>query len=69
MSVRPAALGSPPSSDPGISQNFVITASATAPSQAPIVVPTFAGQSEAVEMSVWVEEAKTTISKLKRCHA
>jgi hypothetical protein len=69
MSVRPAALGSPPSSDPGISQNFVFTASATAPSQAPIVVPTFAGQSEAVAMSVWVEEAKTTISKLKRCHA
>lgn len=63
VSVRPAGLGSPPSSDPGVSPNLITTASATAPGQAPIIVPTPAPPGDAVRMAVWVEEAKNTISK------
>ena len=61
--VRPAGLGSPPSSDPGVSPNLNITASATAPGQAPIVVPTYAELSDAVRMAAWIENVKNIISK------
>jgi hypothetical protein len=63
VSVRPAGLGSPPSSDPGVSPNLNVTASATAPGQAPIIVPTPAELSDAVKMAAWVEDAKDTISE------
>lgn len=62
VSVRPAALGSPPSSDPGVSPNLNLTASATAPGQAPIIVPTVAEFDDAVRMAAWVQEAKDSIS-------
>jgi hypothetical protein len=63
VSVRPVGLGSPPSSDPGVSPNLNVTASATAPGRAPIIVPTSAAISDAVRMAVWIEEAKNTISR------
>jgi hypothetical protein len=63
VSVRPAGLGSPPSSDPGVSPNLRVTASATAPGQAPIIVPMPAEISDAVRMAVWIEEAKNFISR------
>lgn len=62
ISMRPADLGSPPSSDPGVSPNLNVTASATAPGQAPIIVPTPTEPSNGVRMAVWIEEAKNTIS-------
>lgn len=63
LSARPGVLGSPPSSEPGVSPNLTVTASATAPGQAPIIVPTSAEVSDALSMSAWVEEAKGTISE------
>jgi hypothetical protein len=69
VSVRPAGLGSPPSSDPGVSPNLTLTASATAPGQAPIIVPTLVERGDAANMDVWVEDAKTTISKHENCRA
>ena len=62
LNLRPADLGSPPSSDPGASPNLTLTASATAPGQAPIIVPTPTEPGDAMSISVWVEEAKNTIS-------
>jgi len=67
VSVRPGDLGSPPSSDPGVSPNLTVTASATAPGRAPIIVPTSAELSDALSMAAWIEEAKNTISKYSQC--
>ncbi|KAF2024301.1 hypothetical protein EK21DRAFT_78991 [Setomelanomma holmii] len=61
MSVRPAGLGSPPSSDPGRSPNLNLTASSTTPGQAPIIVPISAELSGELRMAVWVEAAKNII--------
>jgi hypothetical protein len=58
----PAGLGSPPSSDPGVSPNLAVTAGAKTPGQAPIVVPTHEF-SEAFRMAAWIEEAKNTIGE------
>jgi hypothetical protein len=58
VNVRTAGLGSPPNSDPGN-----ITASATAPGQAPIIVPTHDEFNDALRMAAWIEEAKTNISE------
>jgi hypothetical protein len=62
----PAALGSPPSSDPGVSPNLNVTAAATAPGQAPIIVPLPAAPSNTMRMAAWVDEAKDTIRKQMR---
>jgi hypothetical protein len=61
--VTHAGLGSPPSSDPGVSPNLTLTASLTSPAQAPIIVPTFTEIDDAVRMAAWVEQVKDTISK------
>jgi hypothetical protein len=66
VSARPAALGSPPSSEPGVSPNLNVTAAATAPGQAPIIVPLPAQSNNAERMASWVEEAKDIISKRMR---
>ncbi|KAJ4373065.1 hypothetical protein N0V83_003356 [Neocucurbitaria cava] len=63
VNVRTAGLGSPPSSDPGVSPNLTLTASATAPGQAPIIVPTYAELSDAMRMAAWIEDVKNIISK------
>jgi len=63
LTARPGSLGSPPSSEPGVSPNLMVTASATAPGQAPIIVPTPVELSDALSMAAWVEEAKDTISE------
>lgn len=63
VNVKTAGVGSPPSSDPGVSPNLHITSSATAPGQAPIIVPTHAELSDVVRMAAWVEETKNIISK------
>ncbi|KAH3909773.1 hypothetical protein HBH56_152080 [Parastagonospora nodorum] len=67
LTVRPAEIGSPPSSDPGASPNLTLTASAAAPGQAPIIVPTPAEFGDAMSISVWVEEAKNTIIERSGC--
>ncbi|KAH7383762.1 hypothetical protein BKA66DRAFT_462745 [Pyrenochaeta sp. MPI-SDFR-AT-0127] len=67
VNVRTAGLGSPPSSDPGVSPNLNITASATAPGRAPIIVPTHAELSDAVRMAAWVEYIKSTIITESGC--
>jgi hypothetical protein len=63
VNVRTVGLGSPPNSEPGVSPNLHTTASATAPPQAPIVVPTLDEFSDALRMAAWIEEAKRTISE------
>ncbi|CAO2650041.1 Nn.00g013330.m01.CDS01 [Neocucurbitaria sp. VM-36] len=67
VNVRTAGLGSPPSSDPGVSPNLNLTASATAPGQAPIIVPTYAELSDAMRMAAWVEDVKNTITTESGC--
>ncbi|KAF1848835.1 uncharacterized protein K460DRAFT_279172 [Cucurbitaria berberidis CBS 394.84] len=67
VNVRTAGLGSPPSSDPGVSPNLTTTASATSPGQAPIVVPTYADLSDAMRMTVWVEDVKNMITTESGC--
>ncbi|UPX20036.1 uncharacterized protein EKO05_0010282 [Ascochyta rabiei] len=63
VKVRTAGAGSPPSSEPGVSPNLTLTASAAAPGQAPIIVPTYADEiSEAVRMAAWVQNVKDTLS-------
>jgi hypothetical protein len=66
VSTRPAALGSPPSSEPGVSPNLNVTAAATAPGHAPIIVPVPAESNRTERMASWVEEAKDIISKRMR---
>jgi hypothetical protein len=63
MNIRAVALGSPPNSEPAVSPNIHITASATAPSQAPIIVPTHDDFSDALRMAAWIEDAKCTIGE------
>lgn len=63
VNVKTAGLGSPPSSEPGVSPNLTTTASATAPGHAPIIVPTSVGLSDEARMAVWVEEIKNIISR------
>ena len=58
-----AALGSPPHSDPGVLPGLATTASATAPGQAPIIVPTLVRPREGTDMVAWVDQVKNTISK------
>lgn len=68
VTARPGGLGSPPTSEPAASPGLNVTARATAPghpTQAPIIVPTSAGLSDALSMAAWVEEAKNIISKCK----
>ncbi|KAH7082630.1 hypothetical protein BKA63DRAFT_135792 [Paraphoma chrysanthemicola] len=67
MSVRPAGLGSPPSSDPGRSPGLDLPASTTTPGQAPIIVPTTVDYSDAGRMAIWVEEAKNIIITESSC--
>ncbi|KAF9697910.1 hypothetical protein EKO04_003997 [Ascochyta lentis] len=63
VKVRTAGAGSPPSSEPGVSPNLNLTGSATAPGQAPIIVPTYADEiSEAVRMAAWVQNVKNNLS-------
>ncbi len=63
VNVRTAGLGSPPNSDPGLTPNLNLTASATSPEQATIVVRTYIELSHALGMAAWVEEVKNTISR------
>jgi hypothetical protein len=63
VNVKHAGLGSPPNSDPGVSPNLNTTASATAPGQAPIIVPTYAEIDDEVRMAAWIEHVKDIISK------
>lgn len=66
--VRTAGAGSPPSSEPGVSPNLTITESATAPGQAPIIVPTYAAEiSEAVRMAFWIQNVKNILSETNHC--
>ncbi|KAF2998286.1 hypothetical protein E8E13_007189 [Curvularia kusanoi] len=61
--VKTAGAGSPPSSEPGVSPNLTLTESATAPGQAPIVVPTYADEiSEAVRMAFWIQNVKNILT-------
>lgn len=63
--VKTAGAGSPPSSEPGVSPNLTLTESATAPGQAPIVVPTYADEiSEAVRMAFWIQNVKNILSEI-----
>lgn len=65
VKVRTAGTGSPPSSEPGVSPNLNLTESATAPGQAPIVVPTYAAEiSDAVRMAAWVQNVKNILSEI-----
>jgi hypothetical protein len=67
--VKTAGAGSPPSSEPGVSPNLNLTESATAPGQAPIIVPTYAAEiSEAVRMAAWVQNVKNILSKTHPCN-
>lgn len=63
VNLRTAGLGSPPSSDPGVSPNLSITASITTPAQAPIIVPTHEEFSDVLRMETWIDRVKNTISK------
>jgi hypothetical protein len=55
VNVKTAGLGSPPSSDPGVSPNIQITASATSPAPAIIGNPlSVADLSDALDMAAWV---------------
>jgi hypothetical protein len=63
VNLTSAGLGSPPSSDPGVTPDLHSTASATLAGQAPIIVPTTVEPSGTVRMAAWVEEIKNTISK------
>lgn len=68
VKVKTAGAGSPPSSEPGVSPNLNITESATAPGQAPIVVPTYADEiSEAVRMAFWIQNVKNILSENYLC--
>lgn len=62
VNVRTAALGSPPSSDPGVSPNLSTTTGATAPGHAPIIVPVSAAPDDEASMATWVDGIKTIIS-------
>ncbi|KAF1917669.1 hypothetical protein BDU57DRAFT_546889 [Ampelomyces quisqualis] len=67
VSVNPARSGSPPSSDPGASPNLSMTAHATAPGQAPIIVPMTSQVSDTARMMAWVDEAKDIIISCSGC--
>ncbi|KAF1828289.1 hypothetical protein BDW02DRAFT_255664 [Decorospora gaudefroyi] len=67
VNVSTASLGSPPTSDPGASPRLNITASATAPGQAPIIVPTHDEFADTVRMAAWVEKAKNIITTQSGC--
>jgi hypothetical protein len=64
VNVRPAGLGSPPSSDPGVSPNLTTTAnaSATAPN-AHTIVPTVSEFDSALGMEVWVQRIKDILGR------
>ena len=67
VGVKTAGAGSPPSSEPGVSPNLTLTESATAPGQAPIIVPTYASEiSEAARMAAWVKHVKNILSETKQ---
>jgi hypothetical protein len=63
VNVGAVGLGSPPNSEPGLSPGLSITASATTPNQAPIIVPTHDDFSDALRMAAWIEDAKNTVSE------
>lgn len=68
VNVTTTDLGSPPSSDPGVSPGLATTtASVTVPGQAPIIVPTLASPGEEASMSDWVEQVKDTIIAESGC--
>ncbi|KAL5382916.1 hypothetical protein DPSP01_006188 [Paraphaeosphaeria sporulosa] len=59
--VKTAALGSPPSSDPGQSPNLATVASASSIASAPIVVPTVVEASGALGMAAWTQKVTETL--------
>jgi hypothetical protein len=68
VTVRPANLGSPPCSDPGISPNLQVTAdaSSTAPN-ANVVVPVVSAFDSALGMEVWVQRIKDILGTCSVC--
>ncbi|KAF1950463.1 hypothetical protein CC80DRAFT_519895 [Byssothecium circinans] len=68
VNVRTAGLGSPPSSEPGVSPNLTSTADATAPGPSSnIVVPVVSEASEALGMAVWVPGIKEILTSESGC--
>lgn len=65
--VRTAGVGSPPSSDPGVSPNLNLTPNVTEASRAPIVVPLSTELSDGVSMAAWVEEVKNILIAESGC--
>lgn len=64
--LKPAALGSPPSSDTGKSPSLAATANASCPgSSASIVVPSVSGFSSALGMEVWLQRIKEILSRCR----
>lgn len=64
VNVRTAGIGSPPSSDPGVSPNILTTASASSPAPAATADPlSVASLSDALGMAAWIERTKEIISK------
>ena len=63
--VRTAGLGSPPSSEPGVSPNIHTGASASSPTPATAADPlSVSDLSEALGMAAWIERIKDIISRL-----
>lgn len=68
VNVTTAGVGSPPSSEPGVSPNLHLTATTTEPQQvSSIIVPIPAELSDTVKMSTWVEEVKAMTSRYRLC--
>ncbi|KAL1610050.1 hypothetical protein SLS60_001715 [Paraconiothyrium brasiliense] len=61
VNVRTVALGSPPSSDPGLSPNLATVASPPSLGSAPIVVPTIVEASGTAGMEAWTQSVKETL--------
>ena len=66
VNVRTAGVGSPPSSDPGVSPSLATTAgtsSAVPPSSN--IVPLVVGMSDALGQAAWIDEVERLISKCR----
>lgn len=66
VNVKTTALGSPPSSDPGLSPDITTVTSAPSLPSAPIVVPAVAEVSGVLGMAAWTQSVKAMLSKCSR---
>jgi len=64
VNVRPAGLGSPPGSDPGVTPNLTTTANASSTVPNPnFVVPTVSAFDGALGMEVWVQRIQAILGR------